>query len=385
MDFEFATATRIIFGAGKLALAAQAAAEMGNRVFLVTGRSSLERHERVLDLLAAQGVDAVHFPVCGEPTVSMVREGVELARDSACDIIVALGGGSAIDAGKAVSALLANEGDLLDYLEVIGKGNPITQPAAPCIAVPTTAGTGAEVTRNSVLSSPEHGVKVSLRSPRMLPRLAVVDPELTLDLPPSATAATGMDALTQLIEPYVSMRANPMTDALCLEGIKRSAGALRRACAAAQDLSARCDMAFASLMGGLALANAGLGVVHGFAAPVGGMFPAPHGAVCAALLAPGMEANIRALREREPGGPFLDRYRTLAVMLTGNPGANPEAGADHVRKLCSDLGIPRLRAYGITEGDFPALVEKAARASSMKGNPIALTPEELTAILRKAR
>ncbi len=385
MDFEFATATRIIFGIGKLSPAIQAAAEMGKRAFFVTGHSSLDRHGKVVDLIAARGIEIVHFPISGEPTVSHVREGVELARGSACDLVVAVGGGSAIDAGKAVAAMMTNEGDLLDYLEVIGKGLPIARPAAPCIAIPTTAGTGSEVTRNAVLASREQGVKASLRSPLMIPCLAVVDPELTLALPPAITAATGLDALTQVIEPYVSIRANPMTDAFCLEGIKRIAGALPRACADGQDLSARSDMALASLMGGLALANAGLGVVHGFAAPVGGMFPAPHGAVCAALLASGMDANIRALRERAPASPYLARYRTVAALLTGNPEASPEEGADHVRRLCAHLGIPSLRAYGINESDIPSLVEKAIRASSMKGNPIVLTPAELTSILEDAR
>jgi alcohol dehydrogenase class IV len=252
------------------------------------------------------------------------------------------------------------------------------------IAVPTTAGTGTEVTRNAVLASPEHKVKASLRSPLMLPSLAVVDPDLTLDLPPAITATTGLDALTQLIEPYVSARANPMTDMFCLDGIRRAWRSLRRACQEPHNREARADMAMASLLGGLSLANAGLGVVHGFAAPVGGMFPAPHGAVCAALLPHGMEMNLRALRARAPGNEALTRYETIASVLTGEVGATPESGVERIRELVGVLEVPTLAAYGLTDRDVPTVVEKAARASSMKANPIVLTTEELTEVLTRA-
>ena len=209
-------------------------------------------------------------------------------------------------------------GELLDYVEIIGRGQALTKPSAPFIAIPTTAGTGSEVTRNAVLASPEHRVKVSLRSPLMLARVALVDPELTYDLPPALTASTGLDALTQLIEPFVCLRANPMTDGLCVEGMRRAARSLRVAFTDGQNKSAREDMAVASLFGGLALANAGLGAVHGFAGPIGGMFPAPHGAVCAALLPHVMTANIRALRQRAPGSEALRRYDKVARLLTGS-------------------------------------------------------------------
>ena len=380
MRFEFATATRILFGAGTAKDAAPAAKEMGQRAFFVTG-SSRERCRPVADQLASIGVDAVSFPVAGEPDIGLVQRGADLARTAGCDLVIALGGGSVIDAGKAIAALLTNEGAVIDYLEVIGKGRLILRPSAPFIAVPTTSGTGSEVTRNAVLSSHEHRVKASMRSPLMLPRLAIVDPELTYDLPPAITASTGLDALTQLIEPYVSSRANPMTDAFCIEGISRASRSLRRAFECGTDAAARTELAFASLMGGLALANAGLGAVHGFAAPIGGMFAAPHGAVCAALLAPGMAANIRALRERAPGSDFLARHQRVAAMLTGNPAAAPEDGPAFLADLCAELSIPPLRAYGIRASDFPALVERASRASSMKGNPIPLTGTELEAIL----
>ena len=374
MRFEFATATRIVFGEGVLAEVPAAARAMGELALLVTGRS---RQRTLLPAVAT-------FAVEGEPTVDVVRRGVEAAREAGADLVIALGGGSAIDAGKAIAALVANGGDVLDYLEVIGKAQPLARPSVPFIAIPTTAGTGSEVTRNAVLASPEHGVKASLRGPFLLPRLAVVDPELTYALPPAITATTGLDALTQLIAPYVSARANPMTDALCLEGMRRAAGALVRAWRDGGDREARRDMALASLFGGLALANAGLGAVHGFAAPVGGMFPAPHGAVCAALLPHAMEINIRALRARASTSDALARYTEVARTLTGKAEARAEDGAAWVGHLCRELEIPPLGTYGVGLKDVPALVEKAALASSMKGNPIALTPEEMAELVGAA-
>ncbi|RPI12577.1 MAG: iron-containing alcohol dehydrogenase, partial [Acidobacteriales bacterium] len=287
MRFEFATATRIVFGPGTLREIAPAVREMGVRALPVTGSRP--------EIATGLGLDCVPYAVPGEPTVDLVRQGVQLAREERCDVVIGLGGGSAIDAAKAIAALVPNSGEPLDYLEVVGKGRALEKPSLPFIAVPTTAGTGSEVTRNAVLASPDHRVKASLRSPYMLARLAVVDPELTYDLPPAVTASTGLDALTQLIEPYVSSRANPMTDSLCVEGMRRAARSLPRAFADGRDGEARLDMSLASLFGGLALANAGLGAVHGFAAPIGGAFEAPHGAVCAALLPLVMDANIRAL------------------------------------------------------------------------------------------
>jgi alcohol dehydrogenase class IV len=280
--------------------------------------------------------------------------------------------------------MLANPGDPLDYLEVVGRGQPLGRASAPFIAIPTTSGTGSEVTRNAVLASPQHRVKASLRGSSMLPRLAVVDPGLTLGLPRGVTASTGLDALTQLIEPYVGVRANPMTDLFCIEGIRRAAGALPRVWEDGGDRQARTDMAWASLLGGLALANAGLGAVHGFAAPIGGMFPAPHGAACAALLPHAIAVNIQALRARAPASPALGRYGEVARLLTGSPQATAEDGVRWTAEICRKLEIPPLRAYGVGEADVPDLVEKAAQASSMKGNPIVLTPEELRQIVEGA-
>jgi alcohol dehydrogenase class IV len=289
-----------------------------------------------------------------------------------------------IDAGKAIAALLANPGEPRDYLEVVGAGHPLTERSAPFIAIPTTAGTGAEVTRNAVLMVDEERVKVSLRSPLMLPTVAIVDPELTHTLPPAITASTGLDALTQCIEPYVTPKANPLTDAVSREGMQRAAGALRRAFHDGGDADARRDMAVASLCGGLALANAKLGAVHGFAAPLGGMFPIPHGVACARLLAPVVAINVRALRARAPSSPALGRYDEVARTLTGSTSARAEDGATWLRELVEELKVPALSTFDITTADVPHVTEKARRASSMQGNPITLTDEELAEALGAA-
>lgn len=384
MRFEFATATRIVFGAGALAELESAARESGaRRVLLVTGRDP-RRADRAADLLRRAVLAVAVEPIPGEPTTALIEAATGRARRAGTDLVVACGGGGALDAGKAIAALLANPGDLLDYLEVIGRARPMAHAPLPFFAIPTTAGTGAEVTRNAVLTSVPHRVKVSLRSPRMLPQLALVDPELTLGLPPELTAATGLDALTQLIEPYLSRRANPLTDALCAEGLPRAAPALRRAYHHGHDAVARTDLALASLHGGLALANAGLGAVHGFAGPIGGRFPAPHGAVCAALLSPVLAANLAALRQRAPQAETLRRFEHLARWLTGKPGAAADDAVVWTRDLVAELRIPPLRTYGLAPADFPDLVAAARQASSMQANPLALSDAELTEILAAA-
>ena len=383
MSFEFATATRIIFGEGAVKQVAPAARKWGSRVLVVTGHAP-ERANRLRADLDAAGAQCFPFAVEGEPTVDLIARGVQQAREEQCDVVIAMGGGSVIDAGKAIAALLTNPGEVMDYLEVVGKGNALQNPAAPFIAVPTTAGTGTEVTRNAVLAVPARQVKVSLRSPFLLPRLAVVDPELTHGLPPAITARTGLDALTQLIEAYVSIRANPVTDGFCVQGIPLAARSLRRAFHQGNEPEARRDMSLAALFSGLALANAGLGVVHGFAAPLGGRFPAPHGAVCAAILPYGMEINLRALRARAP------QSRCAGPLPGGGANAYGAAGRHRrgrncwAREICRELEIPPLKAYGIGEQDVPDLIAEAARASSMKGNPLVLTPEELGEILTRA-
>ncbi|MBW0001614.1 MAG: iron-containing alcohol dehydrogenase [Verrucomicrobia bacterium] len=381
--FEFATAARIVFGNGAFQHVGEHARALGRRALVITGRDA-GRAKPLQGLLAAEEIEAGVFSIAGEPSVDQVVRALEQVRQTERDLIIGFGGGSAVDAAKAVAALATNPGEPLDYLEVVGRGKPLTRPSLPCIAIPTTAGTGAEVTRNAVLSSPEHRVKVSLRSPFLLPKLAVVDPALTIDLPPEVTAWTGLDALTQLIEPYVSARANPLTDALCLQGIERVARSLRPAFHDGTNPQAREDMALASLLGGLALANAGLGAVHGFAAPIGGMYPAPHGAICAGLLPVVMEINARALRERQPDAEALHRFRAVAQVLTGRPDAAISDGIEWVAALCRELRIPGLGSYGIRAEDFGPIAEKAQKASSMKANPLTLNRQELEECLSRA-
>jgi alcohol dehydrogenase class IV len=383
MRFEFATVGRIVFGAGTLQEIGPIAAGLGRHALIVVG-STPARARPLLDLLDAQGLHTQVFGVQSEPTNHLVRQGTQVAREAGCDVVIGFGGGSVLDTAKAISILLTNGGRPLDYLEVIGAGQPFTKPAAPCIAIPTTAGTGTEVTRNAVLRVPEQAVKVSLRSPHLLPRVALVDPELTYTLPPDVTAATGLDALTQLIEPYVSPRHNALVDPLCRDGIARVAHSLQQAFAYGDDVAARTDMSLASLFGGLALANAKLGAVHGFAGVLGGMAEAPHGAVCGILLPHVMALNIRALRERRPDSEALRRYREIARILTGDPQATPAAGIARVEELVRGLAMPSLSAFGIGAGDFPTAIQKASISSSMQGNPIKLTPDELREILQRA-
>lgn len=380
MRFEFATASRILFGAGTLNEVAPLAAAMGRHAFLVTGRL-VERAELLCENLRKAGLAVETFGVSGEPTISLAQEGVRAARAAGCDIVIGMGGGSVLDTGKAIAALLVNEGDVMDYLEVIGCGRALAKPSAPYIAIPTTAGTGAEVTRNAVLASADHRLKVSMRSPLMLPRLAVVDPLLTHSMPPELTAHTGLDALTQLLEAFTSIKANPMTDGVCRQGLTLAGRSLRRAWKDGQDAAAREDMALASLFSGMALANAGLGAAHGFAAVLGGMYQAPHGAVCASLLPAVMETNIHALLERAPQSPALARYEEAARLLTGSAKASAEDGISWIKKLCADLRIEPVSAFGIRADEIPDIVRKARESSSMKGNPIALLDDEIENII----
>ena len=359
------------------------AVKFGKRALVVTGGTP-ERARPLCDRLAAKSITIRIFVAPGEPTTELLLQGVRQAQAGHCEFVIGFGGGSALDTGKAIAALLTNGGDLLDYLEVVGLGQSLSKASAPYIAIPTTAGSGTEVTRNAVLKSPEHQVKVSLRSPLMLPRVALIDPELTYTLPPDVTASTGLDAFTQVVEPFVSNQPNPLTDAICREGIQLTARSLHRAYEQGADPVAREGMSVVSLFGGLALANARLGAVHGFAGPLGGMFPAPHGALCARLLPFVMDMNVRALRERAPESEMLYRYTQIARMLTGHPAATASDGIRWVQDLCAALHVPPLAQYGMRNADIPVVVENAAKASSMKGNPIVLTPDEMQTILTQA-
>jgi alcohol dehydrogenase class IV len=373
--FEFATARRIIFGEGSFSQAPELAASLGQRMLIVSTRSTDEIAQRLERELDKRNRTTTRYIISGEPDVQSVESGVEAARAASCDCVIALGGGSAIDSGKAIAGLLTNGGSVLDYVEVVGAGKPITRPATPLIAIPTTAGTGTEVTRNAVISIPDKQVKVSIRSPHLLPVVALVDPALTHTMSPEVTASTGLDALTQLIEPYTCNRSTPFSDALALSGLDCAARSLLIAYTEGSP-KARYDMAYASLCSGLALANSGLGAVHGFAGVIGGRFPIPHGVCCAILLPHVVSANLTALQSREPHNPALERYRTLEHILAGNYDL-----VGTLSHLIEDLRIPRLSAFGITADAIPDLVAQSQKASSMKANPIVLTADELASIL----
>ena len=381
VNFELSAPEKIIFGKGSLARLGQLVSGFGNRALIVHGANS-DRARSVEGLLAKSTTTL--YPVRNEPSIEDIAKGVEEARAREVTLVIGIGGGSVIDAAKAISGLATNTGDILDYLEVIGGGTPLTKAGLPCVAIPTTAGTGAEVTKNAVIASLEHQVKVSLRSPFVLPRIALVDPELTYSLPAQVTIATGLDALTQLIEPLVSSRANPATDGLCREGISRVARSLPAVVHNGKDSTAREEMALASLFGGLALANAGLGAVHGFAGPIGGMFNAPHGLICGILLPFVVDANIHALRLRAPDSTALSRYDEIGRLLTGSPDAVATDGLAWLTDVSTTLKVPTLSSLGIPKEAIPEIAGKAAKASSMKANPIELTPPELEAILEAA-
>ena len=380
-SFDLTLPTDIRVGAGRAAEAPAVVAGWGvRRVLLVTGRST-ERAAALVSALTERGIETSAYAVAGEPTLQVVRDGV--AATAGCDAVIGYGGGSALDVAKAVAVLAVTGTDPLEHLEVIGEGRPITRPGLPCLAIATTAGTGSEVTRNAVLSG--EGVKASLRSPLMLPRLAIVDPDLLVGLPAATIAASGMDALAQVIEPFLSRRANPFTDALARDGIVRSARSLPRAVAEGMvDPGVRSDLAITSLFGGLCLANSGLGAVHGFAAALGARLGAPHGAVCAAVLAPAVAVNLRAVQERG-GADALLRMTELAVLLTGSVDAEPEDVALWLGDLAAALEVPGLAAHGLSDADTAEVVTATQRASSMRGNPIELTDDEVAEILTGAR
>jgi len=371
-SFTFATAASIRFGAGRSSELAAAVAALGSRPFVCTG-SDPSRHERLIGTLP----DAVTFPVSGEPTMEVVRAGAEAAREHGADVVVGIGGGAVLDAAKIVAALVTNGGDPLDYAEVVGEGRPLEVPCLPFVAVPTTAGTGSEVTANGVVTSTVHRVKVSLRSPSMLARVAIVDPALTVECPPSVTAHAGLDALVQCIEPFVSPFANPLTDGFCREGIRRAGSGLRRAYDDGTDLDARTDVALCSLLSGLALANGKLGAAHGLAGPLGGHLGAPHGALTASVMVEVCEFNLARGTDA-----VVARYAEVAGLLTGRD--DPTALLDWWNESTAELGVPGLAGLGLTEDAIAPVAAAAAAASSTKGNPVAVTADDLAGILRRS-
>lgn len=382
-SFEFATSQRILFGRGVAGQLDELASSFGGRAFVLTGKSP-DRWTSMLDGLYRRDMRVHLFSVDSEPSVPLVCAALREALEFKPDLVVGIGGGSVIDAAKAIAGLYTNGTDPYEYLEVIGRGKPLLNRALPFIAVPTTAGAGAEVTRNAVLESPEHGVKVSLRSPFLLPAAAVIDPQLTLSLPKRVTAFSGLDALVQVIEPFISRRANPLTDALCGEGIRRSARSLRTAVDEPENLDAREDLCVTSLFGGLALANAGLGAVHGFAGPLGGMTGAPHGTICASLLPEVLRANAAAARGEATASASTFRLDQIGRWLTGKETARADDAVQWASDICADMEVPRLRDLGLKESEFDEVVGKAQNASSMRGNPFTLVPTVLREILERS-
>lgn len=376
---EFATASQVIFGNGSIEKVPGIIQEKGRRILLVTGEN-VNRANSLIKILPPE-IEITFFQVITEPSIQVINDGVKITRENKCEVIVGFGGGSVIDAAKAIAALVLNGGDLMDYLEVIGLGLPLLESPLPFIAIPTTAGTGAEVTKNAVIKSLEHNVKVSLRSPLMFPDFAVVDPVLTRSVSQQLTAFTGVDALTHLMETFVSVQPNPFIDLFCEDGMKRIARSLKKAFYNGNDGEAREDLSMASMLGGMALANVKLGAVHGFAGPMGGMFSIPHGAVCACLISAVMKTNIEVLSEQNLS---LSKYDKVAQILTGRPSAKAKDGVAWVKELTSELKIPTLSAFGITEVHFDELVGKAKNASSMKGNPVVLNDRQLKQILEQS-
>lgn len=378
--FTFATSGRITFGAGTATEIPGAVVAHGTRALVVTGARP-ERYD-VMDALTEAGLRITSLAIGREPTVDDAREAAAMA--AGCDVVLGLGGGSVLDLAKAAGALAAAD-DVMDHLEVIGRGRPLPSAGLPVVAVPTTAGTGSEVTANAVLASPDHAVKVSLRGATMLPRVAIIDPMLALSCPAPVTAAAGLDAFTQCLEPFVSPMASPLTDGFARSGLAAARRSLRAAYADGTDVEARTDMALCALMGGLALANAKLGAVHGLAGVIGGVTGGPHGAICAALLPSVVTVTTAALRSRDPRSIALTRYAQAADIVTGERQARSDDLVSWIREECQELSVPGLGAYGLTDDDVDRVVIAAARSSSMKGHPIELTLDELRLIVQSSR
>jgi alcohol dehydrogenase class IV len=393
MNYSFLAPRQIVFGWGRRSELGTLTASLGRRVMLVSGSRTLERTgviDQIVGILHSAGLDVLGFPVDSrEPEVRDVDQLVCDLRDvnpNDDDVVIAVGGGSTIDLAKAAAALVTNSHNesVLDFLEGVGRGLQITQPPLAFVAVPTTAGTGAEATKNAVISSNSPGdnsassprYKKSLRSDLMVPRLVVVDPELTVSVPPDTTASTGMDAITQLIESYISRRAAPIPQALCLQSLRLAMDALPAAVADGTRRDAREAMSHAALLSGIALANSGLGMAHGVAAALGVTCQVPHGLACAVMLPATLRANCDTVRSQ------------LAVLETlFDSSSDQVSGADkfvkRIERLCSDVGIPiRLRDIGVLREQIPSLVT-GSRGNSMSGNQRDISDDELQRILEQ--
>ncbi len=389
--FSIARLPRIIFGAGSFTQVPDLIAGYGTRVLLVTGARSFPGSpywHALLEGLDARRISWEHITVEGEPSPQLVDEAVQKLKGAAIEAVAGVGGGSVLDAAKAIAGLLPHGNSVMDHLEGAGPELPYRGPSLPYIAVPTTAGTGSEATKNAVLSvQGKNGFKKSFRHELLVPQYAVVDPDLLAACPPALIAANGMDALTQLLESYASTKANPFTDALAWSGLTAVRdGLLAWYENGARAVQGRAQMAYAALLSGITLAQTGLGSVHGLASPLGAFFPIPHGVACGSVVAAATAVNIAALRERDPGSPALAKYAQLGVLLSGQQHANEAVAADALVTVLTEwterLSLPRLGHYGVTAADFPAIVANS-RGSSMKTNPIVLTDGEIRETLQR--
>ncbi|MGR8930221.1 MAG: iron-containing alcohol dehydrogenase [Gammaproteobacteria bacterium] len=391
-SFSISRFPRIVYGAGRIQEVPSMAASYGNTALVVTGKQSFcntPRWQALTEALESLGVHWLHFTVSGEPSPMLVDEAVSQFRSEFIDVVIAIGGGSVLDAAKAIAGLLSHGNSVMDHLEGVGKNVPYNGPSTPFIAVPTTAGTGSEATKNAVLSvQGRDGFKKSFRDECLIPEYAVIDPDLLASCPAELVAADGMDAFTQLLESYVSLKANPFIDALAWSGMCAVKEGFFRAFEGKEPEAAqgRGAMAYAALLSGITLAQVGLGSVHGLASPLGAYFPIPHGVVCGTLVAAATDVNIQALLDREPENHALAKYAQVGRLLSDRHDIDDETARQVLIELLADwserLQLPRLNRYGINESDFPLIVANS-RGSSMKTNPIVLTDAEINTILAR--
>ncbi|WP_045388458.1 iron-containing alcohol dehydrogenase [Vibrio rotiferianus] len=378
--FQFMTATRIIFGEGALQSSLSVINQFGYSVLLVTGKDT-QRATPIVNYLKAQNMRYQHVAINGEPNITMVEETAVLGRKFQPDMVIAIGGGSVIDMGKALAAIIPNQGDVYDYVEVVGRNVPLKTKPIHFIAIPTTASTGSEVTRNAVLKSGQDQVKVSLRSPEMLADVAIVDPTLTYGTDQYTSGRGAMDAFTHLMEAYVCGDPNPLTDMVCEEGLRCLSRSVIAGCK--QDChKARADLSFAALLGGMAITNAKLGAAHGLASALGGKLDAPHSVITARLAPHVMNENINAARKAGRSD-VISRYKRLAQLVTDRTNANEHDGVLWVRMVLDKLELPQLGKFGVCQTSFEQVADDALKSVAIKGNPLPLTQDRLVHILRQ--
>ncbi len=378
--FQFMTSSRIIFGEGALQSSLSIINQFGYSVLLVTGQDR-QRAEPVIHYLHNQNMRYQHVAIRGEPNITMVEETAIMGRRFKPDMVVAIGGGSVLDMGKALAAIIPNQGDVYDYVEVVGRNVPLKTKPIPMIAIPTTASTGAEVTKNAVLKSGQDKVKVSLRSPDMLPDVAIVDPVLTYGTDVYTSGRGAMDAFTHLMEAYVCGEPNPLTDMVCEEGLRRLSYSIIPGCKQDNPKS-RADLSFAAMLGGMAITNAKLGAAHGLASALGGKISAPHSVITARLAPHVMMENIKAAK-RAGRSDVLNRYRTMAQLLTGRNDASIEDSIQWVNMILERLSLPHLSDFGVCGTSFEQVAADAMKSVAIKGNPIPLTEDRLIYILNQ--